>query len=98
MPNVAVLGAGSWGTALAKLVADKGIPTRLWSRSPKLAEEIQTTRVNGAYLPGFTLPDTLRATSDLEDALKGASLVLVVLVLIGVAIAVPAIALALFFG
>lgn len=77
-PNVSVLGAGSWGTALAKLVADRGIPTRLWARSAKLAEEIEKTRINSPYLPGFELPSTLRATADLEDALRGATLVLVV--------------------
>lgn len=77
-PTVAVLGAGSWGTALAKLTADQGYPTRLWARSEGLARAIETTRVNAAYLPGFELPATLHATSDLEVALSDADLVLVV--------------------
>jgi glycerol-3-phosphate dehydrogenase (NAD(P)+) len=76
--NLTVLGAGSWGTALAKLVADRGTPTRLWARSSHLAESIESTRVNASYLPGFELPKSLRATSDLEDALTGATCVLVV--------------------
>lgn len=73
--TVAVLGAGSWGTALAKLLADQGCDTRLWARRQEQAEAIQAKRENEAYLPGFTLPDTLRATSDLADALASAELV-----------------------
>ncbi len=60
--RVAVIGAGSWGTALAKHLADQGFPTRLWSRDPAHAEEIQARRENQRYLPGITLPDTLTAS------------------------------------
>ena len=73
-----VLGAGSWGTALAKLLADQGYPTRLWARRQLMADEIQSDRENQAYLPGFRLPDTLEATSDLEYALEGTELILCV--------------------
>jgi glycerol-3-phosphate dehydrogenase (NAD(P)+) len=69
-----VLGAGSWGTALAKLLADKGYSTRLWARRKVMADAIQARRENQAYLPGFQLPDTLEATSDLEYALDGTDL------------------------
>jgi glycerol-3-phosphate dehydrogenase (NAD(P)+) len=75
MERVAVLGAGSWGTALAKLLADQGMRTALWARRPEQAAEIQGTRENRAYLPGFRLPDTLRATADMQDALAGAEMV-----------------------
>jgi glycerol-3-phosphate dehydrogenase (NAD(P)+) len=75
MERVAVLGAGSWGTALAKLLADQGMRTALWARRPEQAAEIQETRENRAYLPGFPLPDTLRATADMQDALAGAEMV-----------------------
>ena len=74
--KIAVLGSGSWGTALARSLADKGHEVRLWSRRPAQAAAMQTSRTNPDYLPGIRLPDTLRATSDLPDALEGAGLVL----------------------
>ena len=70
-----VLGAGSWGTALAKLLADQGYPTRLWARRERMAVAIQNDRENQAYLPGFPLPDTLETTSDLEYALQDSELI-----------------------
>jgi len=78
MTNVAVLGSGSFGTALAKVLADQGKPTKLWARRPEVAESVNDTRVNHHYLPGFTLPETLTATTDLADAVAGAELVLFV--------------------
>ncbi|WP_437936144.1 NAD(P)H-dependent glycerol-3-phosphate dehydrogenase [Sorangium sp. So ce341] len=78
MANVAVIGAGAWGTALAKLLADKGNPTALWAHQGELAERIERERQNHRYLPGVELPGSLRATGDLEGALRGAELVVVV--------------------
>ncbi len=78
MPSIAVLGAGSWGTALAKVLADKGNPTRLWSHRAELADKINTERFNQRYLPGGELPESLSATGDLEEALDGAEVVVVV--------------------
>jgi glycerol-3-phosphate dehydrogenase (NAD(P)+) len=78
MANVAVLGAGAWGTALAKVLADKQNPTFLWSHTPALARTINDKRTNERYLPSASLPPSLRATSDLEQALRGAELVVVV--------------------
>jgi glycerol-3-phosphate dehydrogenase (NAD(P)+) len=78
MPKVAVLGAGAWGTALAKVLADKGNPTLVWSHRPELAEQINAEHVNARYLPSARLPDGLRATGDMQEALRGAELVVVV--------------------
>ncbi|MAQ17543.1 MAG: glycerol-3-phosphate dehydrogenase [Sandaracinus sp.] len=76
--EVAVLGAGSWGTALAKHLADQGHPTKLWSRRPEQAAHIQAHRTNPDYLNGVELPPTLSATADLEEAVAGARTVVVV--------------------
>ena len=74
MVNVAVLGAGSWGTTLAKVFADAGNPVALWARRESLARTIQDTGENPEYLPGITLPPAVRATSDAADALRGAAI------------------------
>lgn len=79
MMNVAVLGAGAWGTALAKLLAEKHHPTRIWSHRREIADIINEQRVNSRYLPATELPNTLRATHDLEEALHDADLVVVVI-------------------
>lgn len=62
--GAAVLGAGSWGSALAALLAGKGVDTVLWARDPEAAERMRTTRENAGYLPGVSLPESLRITSD----------------------------------
>ena len=54
--QVAVLGAGSWGTAFAKVLVDAGCEVRLWTRRAEVAEQINTTHRNADYLPGVTLP------------------------------------------
>ncbi len=77
-PRVSVLGAGSWGTALAKHLADQGLKTTLWARRPEQADAINRDRTNPSYLKGTPLPDSLRATSDLGDALDGTELLVVV--------------------
>jgi glycerol-3-phosphate dehydrogenase (NAD(P)+) len=78
MSHAAVIGAGSWGTALARVLADKGENVWLWGRDHTHTGEIESTRQNARYLPGVELPPNLRATSDLERAIKGCSLVLLV--------------------
>jgi len=74
--TAAVMGAGAWGTALAKVMADAGSQVRLWARSPEVAEEINTAHTNTNYLPGVKLPDAVRATTDAADALDGLTTVL----------------------
>ena len=70
-----VLGAGSWGTALASLLAGKGFPVTAWDKDTVVLEEIARTHHNERYLPGTALPATLLATPDLHRALEGAELV-----------------------
>jgi len=76
--SVAVLGAGSWGTALAALIARHGHRTVLWGRDAAQIAALDATHENARYLPGVPLPDSLRATADLASSLQGADLVLVV--------------------
>jgi glycerol-3-phosphate dehydrogenase (NAD(P)+) len=71
-----VMGAGAWGTALAKLLADAGGDVRLWARRAELATEINSSRRNPDYLPGVELPAGIRATADAKDALDGVTTVL----------------------
>jgi glycerol-3-phosphate dehydrogenase (NAD(P)+) len=76
--KVAVLGAGAWGTALAKVLADKGDPVSMYCRRPDLVAQINEDQVNGRYLPSAKLPKALTATVDPEEALSGASMVVFV--------------------
>ncbi|PZS13446.1 MAG: glycerol-3-phosphate dehydrogenase [Pseudonocardiales bacterium] len=75
MLKVAVLGAGTWGTAFAKVLCDAGSDVTLWARRPELAQQINLAHQNGDYLPGITLPESLYATHDPAAALRGAELV-----------------------
>ncbi|MGB9376339.1 MAG: NAD(P)H-dependent glycerol-3-phosphate dehydrogenase [Mycobacteriales bacterium] len=75
MSRVAVLGAGSWGTAFGKVLADAGSDVVLWARRAEVAEAIQATRRNPDYLDDVELPDRLRATTDSDDAIDGAEFV-----------------------
>lgn len=77
MNRTAVLGAGSWGTALSLHLARNGHVVRLWARDAALAEEIATTRANRRYLAGVTLPPAVSVTASLETALDGAAFVVV---------------------
>jgi glycerol-3-phosphate dehydrogenase (NAD(P)+) len=70
-----VMGAGSWGTTFAKVLADAGgTDVRLWARRPEIAEAVERSHENVEYLPGVKLPDTVRATADATAALDGADL------------------------
>ncbi len=69
---IAVIGAGAWGTALALLVAVKGIPVRLWARRAEQALAMRVERQNQEYLPGIVFPESLHPTSDAEEALENA--------------------------
>ncbi|HCV77461.1 NAD(P)H-dependent glycerol-3-phosphate dehydrogenase [Pseudomonas oryzihabitans] len=76
---IAVLGGGSFGTALANLVAENGLPVRLWMRDPQQAETIRRERENPRYLKGIKVHPAVKATSDLQGAIQGCELILVAL-------------------
>ncbi len=75
MARVSVMGAGSWGTAFALVLADAGNDVTMWGRRPELCEAISTKHENTDYLPGIALPRVIRATSDPAEALDGADAV-----------------------
>jgi glycerol-3-phosphate dehydrogenase (NAD(P)+) len=77
--RAAVLGAGSWGTTFAQVLCDAGTPVVLWCRRPELAEHIESTRTSPQYLPGVTLPASLRTTADAAAALAEADMVVLAL-------------------
>lgn len=74
---ITVLGAGSWGTALALLLADGGCPVRLWDRAPASVERLRSERENARYLPGFPLPEAIEPIADISAAVRGADCVVV---------------------
>ncbi len=69
--KIAVLGAGSWGTALAKVLADNGHEVNLWGRNEDQMAEAREKRENIKYLPGVSLPVSMKITSDFEEAVSG---------------------------
>jgi len=73
--TLAVLGAGSWGTTFAKVLADGGSNVVVWARRAEVAREINEAKRNSGYLPGVNLPRSLRATDRLDGALADARLV-----------------------
>ncbi|MPL60332.1 Glycerol-3-phosphate dehydrogenase [NAD(P)+] [bioreactor metagenome] len=73
--KIAVIGAGSWGTAMAGMLATKNQQVALWARNPALAEQINSEQQNKSYLPDIKLPHTLYCTSDLVAAVNKAEIV-----------------------
>ena len=76
--RISIIGSGSWGTALAVLLSDHGLPITLWSHNPAVADEINTRRANSSYLPGIEIPSPVRATPDLAETLDAKLIVSVV--------------------
>jgi len=78
MRDIAVIGAGSWGTALSVHLARLGHGVRLWAREAEVVAQIRGERVNRAFLPGIPLPESISACESLEEAVAGLALVVVV--------------------
>jgi len=76
--RIGVIGAGSWGTTLADLLAKKGHQVTLWAYEPELVEEMRATGINTPFLPGIALSPNLAYSNSLEEATKGKELVLFV--------------------
>jgi glycerol-3-phosphate dehydrogenase (NAD(P)+) len=72
MTKVACIGAGSFGTTVAQLIAQNGHEVALWCRRSELADEINSSAMNERYLPGIRLASGIRATGDVEEAMSGA--------------------------
>ena len=72
--KVGLLGGGSWGTTVAALTA-RNCPTNLWARRPETVADINNNKRNERYLPGATLPSSLKAFSTIEDTVKEADVV-----------------------
>ncbi len=76
--QVAVIGAGSWGTALAKLLGDKGVNVWLWAHKPEHVADLQQDRENKKYLPGSRLPETVHPVANLAEAVENSLCVVMV--------------------
>lgn len=75
--DVAVLGGGSFGTAMAKVLGENGHVVHFWMRDEAQAEEIRSTRINHRYMPGVNLEGDIQPTNDLAEAVQKAEIVLV---------------------
>ncbi|NQW06559.1 MAG: NAD(P)-binding domain-containing protein, partial [SAR202 cluster bacterium] len=79
MPKVTVLGSGAWGSTLSQVLCDAGKEVLIWGRNSDVVSEINSKKSNSKYLPGITLPDELRATSDIQKAFNfGGTIVLAI--------------------
>ena len=73
--RITIMGSGSWGTAFALVVSDAGNQVTLWARRPELADKINFDHCNADYFPDLTLPESLQAVSDPQQAMSGADFV-----------------------
>ena len=76
MKKVTVIGSGSWGTALAVMLAENGHDVLIWSRRQDAVDELLHERENKRYLPGVAIPESIQATTDREAAVKGAEIII----------------------
>jgi len=76
--NITILGGGSWGTALAKLLSENGNQVTVWLRDEKQCQELSRERVNKKYLPDVKIPSDIVFTSDLNESVNNAQIILIV--------------------
>lgn len=76
MKRVTVIGSGSWGTALAVMLAKEGHPVTIWARREDAVQELLEKRTNEKYLPGIAIPETIQATTDREEAVRNADIII----------------------
>lgn len=80
MSEIAVIGAGAWGTAISIVLGRKRVHNvRLWAHEPEVRDSISSHHVNQLFLPGMTIPETVRCTNSLAEALSGAAIVVSVM-------------------
>ena len=79
MTRLSIIGGGSWGTALARVLSPRFSQVRLWVYEPDLAARMQSARENDIYLPGFYLPDNILVSSDLAAVAEGGTTILSVM-------------------
>lgn len=75
--SISVIGAGSWGSALAQMLSTRGLPVTLWAHDPSQVGEINTAHTNAKFLPGVTLAENIKATADMAEAARSALIVVV---------------------
>ncbi len=73
--NIAILGGGSWGTAVSKLLSENNHKVRIWFRNKEKAEIVKNIRENKHYLPDIKIPENILVTSDIHEAVKGADII-----------------------
>lgn len=76
MQKISVVGAGSWGTALAVLLGEKGFDVKLWARRQELANEIESKRENTQYLPGIKIPSNVIAEHSLKNCIENSEIII----------------------
>lgn len=76
--RAAVIGAGSWGTAVSWLLGNKGVDVTLWAREPEIAARVNLAHVNPLYLKDIVLDPRIRSTSDVQEAVRDADAVVIV--------------------
>ena len=74
--KISVIGAGSWGTALAIVLADNGYHVNLWTRKEEQENELNENHTNERYLPGIKLPENIYGSTSLEEVLDGVDTVI----------------------